>query len=114
MDDADAFFTQTIVGPPVSVLLGRRQDPGHTAAQGLEVGLSTGQTRLSDLWHEWALLGNGAMPSGRPRQRPGAWRRRLERHALWLALLGLLCILVSAAFWFAVFAGHSFPAMPWT
>ncbi len=97
MDDTDAFFTQTIVGPPVSVLLGRQQAPEQIAAQGLDVNLASGEARLSILWQEWILLGHGAWALGRPRQRPGLWRRRLERHALWLALLGVLCLLVSVA-----------------
>lgn len=99
MDDTDAFFTQTIVGPPVSVLLGRQLGPERLAAQGLDVDFSTGDSKLSVLWQEWVLLGHGASTSGRPRQRPGDWRRRLERHALWIALFGLLCLLASAAFW---------------
>jgi hypothetical protein len=97
MDDTDAFFTQTIVGPPVSVLLGRQQSAERLAEQGLEVNLASGEARLSARWQEWILLGHGASTLGKPRQRPGVWRRRLERHAVWLALLGLLCLLVSVA-----------------
>jgi hypothetical protein len=102
MDDTDAFFTQTIVGPPVSVLLGRQQDAEHLAAQGLDVHLATGHALLTARWQEWILLGHGASTLGRPRQRPGVWRRRLERHALWLAFLGLLSLLLSAGLWAAV------------
>lgn len=97
MDDTDAFFTQTIVGPPVSVLLGRQQNAERLAAQGLDVNLASGEAQLSILWQEWVLLGHGVSTSGRPRPRPGLWRRRLERHGLWLAVLGLLCLLVSIA-----------------
>lgn len=105
MDDTDAFFTQTIVGPPLTVLLGHQQDPERLATQGLDVNLATGEARLSKLWQEWTLLGHGAHASGRPRQRPGVWRRRLERHALWLAGFGFLCLLASAAFWLAMSKG---------
>jgi hypothetical protein len=110
MDDTDAFFTQTIVGPPVSVLLGSQQDAGRLSAQGLDVDLTSGKARLSDVWQEWVMLGHGSAASGRPRQRPGAWRRRLERHALWLAFLGVLSLLVSAAIWFAAFSRLSLAA----
>ncbi|WP_439518842.1 hypothetical protein [Hydrogenophaga sp.] len=102
MDDTDAFFTQTIVGPPLSVLMGRQQDAERLAAQGLDVNLASGHALLSARWQEWILLGHGASTLGRPRQRPGVWRRRLERHALWIALLGVLCLIVSAGFWVAV------------
>jgi len=102
MDDTDAFFTQTIVGPPLSVLMGRQQDAERLAAQGLDVNLANGHALLSARWQEWILLGHGASTLGRPRQRPGVWRRRLERHALWIALLGVLCLIVSAGFWVAV------------
>ncbi len=105
MDDTDAFFTQTIVGPPVSVLLGRQQDAGALAAQGLDVNLASGEAHLSARWQEWILLGHGASTLGRPRQRPGVWRRRLERHAVWLALLGLTSLLVSALLWAAFLLG---------
>ncbi len=110
MDDTDAFFTQTIVGSPMSVLLGRRQDAARMAAQGLEVHLPTGVARLTAQWQEWVLLGHGSTPSGRPRQRPGLWRRRLERHALWLAALGLLCLAATALFWLALRQGFIGPA----
>ncbi len=102
MDDTDAFFTQTIIGPPVSVMLGPRLAPERLSEQGLEAHPTTGRVRLTALWREWVLLGgHGATRSGRPRQRPGAWRRRLERHALWLAAFGLLCLLASLVLWLA-------------
>lgn len=95
MDDADAFFTQTIVGPPVTVLLGHRMDTAQLAAEGLRVQPATGLAQLSEQWRSWVLLGHGATPDGRPRRRPGIWRRRLERHALWLAALGLLSLMAT-------------------
>lgn len=102
MDDTDAFFTQTIVGPPLSVLMGRQQSAERLSTEGLDVHLASGHAQLSARWQEWILLGHGASTLGRPRQRPGVWRRRLERHALWIALLGVLSLMVSAAFWAVV------------
>ncbi len=105
MDDTDAFFTQTIVGPPVSVLLGRQQTASELNAQGLDVNLASGEAHLSARWQEWILLGHGASTLGRPRQRPGVWRRRLERHAVWLGLLGVVSLVLSALFWTAWIVG---------
>jgi hypothetical protein len=101
MDETDAFFTHTIVGAPLSVLLGRRQglpdNPAHTA--GLTVNMARGESGLSRVWNEWIVLSHACDPVGQPRVRPGKLRRVLERHALWIALLGLLSLLGTAAFW---------------
>lgn len=99
MDDTDAFFTHTIVGPPLSVLLGRRQNRSGQHAAGLQVDPGSGQTRLSRLWQDWVVLSHACDPVGQPRLRPGRLRRALERHALWVAVTGLLSLTVSAAFW---------------
>lgn len=99
MDETDAFFTQTIVGSPLTVLLGRRLDPTDAPTQGLAVGLSSGQTRLTSLWQDWVILSHACDPVGHPRMRPGKLRRFLERHALGIALLGLLALLGSAISW---------------
>lgn len=98
MDPTDAFFTQTVVGAPFTVLLGRRRQPGATAAQGLEIDLATGESRLSRLWQEWAVLQH-ATPPGTARARPSRVRRLAERHALWVAVLGLLSLTGSAVVW---------------
>jgi hypothetical protein len=99
MDETDAFFTHTIVGAPLSVLLGRRQAQPIAQAGGLKVDLGTGETRLSRLWQEWAVLSHACDPVGQPRLRPGRVRRALERHALWIALTGVLALIGTAAFW---------------
>ena len=99
MDETDAFFTHTIVGAPFSVLLGRRQSPSHASVQGLEVSLAKGDVRLSEGWRSWAVLGELEAPAGTPRRRPKRLRRWLERQALIIALLGLLMVLGSVAFW---------------
>ena len=77
MDDTDAFFTQTVVGAPFSVLLGRRRRSGGTGAEGLHIDLATGESRLSQLWQEWAVLSH-ATPPGTARARPGRVRRLME------------------------------------
>lgn len=99
MDETDAFFTHTIVGAPLSVLLGRRQGWPDSQAAGLTVDMASGQSRLSSIWQEWVVLSHACDPVGKPRVRPGFMRRSLERHALWIALLGLLALIGSAAFW---------------
>lgn len=99
MDETDAFFTHTIVGAPLSVLLGRRQPPPTPQAAGLQVNPSTGETRLSRVWHEWAVLSHACDPVGQPRLRPGRVRRALERHALLIALAGALALVGTAVFW---------------
>lgn len=110
MDETDAFFTHTIVGAPFSVLLGRRQGPSSESTQGLEVPLGDGSVSLSEGWRSWALLDHLDTPAGQPRRRPKRLRRWLERHALLIALLGILMVLGSAVFWAITWL----PAMGWT
>lgn len=102
MDETDAFFTHTIVGAPLSVLLGRRQTTPQPSMPGLQVDLARGESRLADAWREWAVLSHAGDPAGRPRARPGRWRRWLERHALLIAVSGLLSWLASLATWGAL------------
>ena len=92
MTEQDAFFTHTIVGAPMSVLLGRRA-PG-SGDSGLELDAETGATRLSPAWQPWAIQRFSEWPMGVPMKRPGKWRRALERHALLLAGLGLVALVV--------------------
>lgn len=99
MDETDAFFTQTIVGAPFTVSLGRRRVAPRSPAQGLEIDPSSGASRLTQLWRDWVVLSHATDPAGRPRLRPSRVRGLLERHALWIALLGLLSLLASAVFW---------------
>lgn len=99
MDETDAFFTQSIVGAPFSVLLGRRQVPSNASMQGLEVSLAKGDVGLTDGWRTWAVLDHLDTPAGTPRRRPRGLRRWLERHALTISLVGLLMVLGTAVFW---------------
>ncbi len=90
MNETDAFFTQTVVGPPFSISLGRPLTTELARAQGLTVDLETGQSRVTAAWHDWLVLSHAMDAPGWPRRIPGALRRRLERHALWLAVFGLV------------------------
>ncbi|MBU4519525.1 MAG: hypothetical protein KJ677_08950 [Gammaproteobacteria bacterium] len=99
MDEADAFFTQTIVGAPFTVLLGRRIQPVAGESQGLEINPTTGESRLTRVWQDWIVLSHACDPVGQSRSRPGRLRRQLERHALWIGVLGLLSLAGSLVFW---------------
>jgi hypothetical protein len=99
MDDSDVFFTQTIVGPPFTVLMGRRQTKTSRSPEGLELDLATGESRLTRLWREWLVLSHANDPAGQTRRRPGRVRRLMERHALWIALLGLTSFASSLIVW---------------
>ncbi|MEZ5663189.1 MAG: hypothetical protein R3E94_06610 [Burkholderiaceae bacterium] len=99
MDETDAFFTHTIVGAPVSVLMGRRMGMSDLKRQGVNVDLAAGRHRLSDSWHDWWILSHASDRPGRPRPRPDRLRLWLERHALWLAMLGVTCLAGSGLLW---------------
>ena len=99
MDQTDAFFTQTVVGAPFTALMGRRRTPGQKSAEGLAIDLATGEPLLTRVWQEWVVLSHACDPVGVPRLRPGKVRRVLERHALWLAVLGIASLLSSAVVW---------------
>lgn len=99
MDEADAFFTHTIVGAPYTVLLGRRLSPVETINEGIAVHLPSGKERLSQAWQEWVVLSHACDPVGRPRLRPARFRAFLERFALVIAVAGLLGLVASAAYW---------------
>lgn len=102
MTDEDLFFTHTVVGQALSVELGRPLDSKTMQTQGLEAGLASGDCSLSRGWKEWCLI-QGAYPyAGLPRRRPGHFRRQLERHALVLAVVGLLMVVPTAGLWAAL------------
>ena len=103
MNATDAFFTQTIVGAPFSVPLGGRFQPGQTLKNGLQIEFGTSQSRLSQTWSDWWVLSHAGDAPGQPRIRPSRVRRWLERHALWLAMLGLVSLAAAAVAWGIVF-----------
>lgn len=90
MDENDAFFTRTVVGTPLSVILGRRRLKAPSRSSGLEVRLDGPGERLSRTWRDWLVLSHADDPPGQPRLRPSSMRRWMERHALSVALAGLL------------------------
>ena len=99
MEDSDAFFTQTIVGAPLTVMMGRRQFPGASSPEGLALNLATGESKLTRLWREWLVLSHEGDAPGQTRRRPGRVRRVLERHAMWIAILGLSSMATSLVVW---------------
>lgn len=100
MSETDAFFTQTIVGAPISVLLGRQIRPsGSCAREGLQIDLEQGADVLSPSWRSWIITTEACAPVGVPRMRPSRRRRWLERNALVIAVLGLLSLLTTGLYW---------------
>lgn len=99
VESTDLYFTQAIVGPAVSVVLGRRRRAAGPPPPGLEVDLRSGRQSFGGLWRDWIQLSHADDPAGLPRRRPGATRRWLERHALWIAVLGLLSLGASVVVW---------------
>ena len=97
MSENDAFFTQTIVGAPMSVLLGR-QMPSHSS-EGLQINLASGGNVLSPSWRSWIITTQACAPVGIPRMRPTRYRRWLERYALVIAATGVLSLLITAVYW---------------
>jgi hypothetical protein len=99
MTEADAYFTQTIIGAPLSVLLGRRTDLPSPSGEGLQTSLSDNSASLSPGWRDWVINTRACAPVGQPRFRPGPVRCWLERHAFWLAGLGLTSLAASGLAW---------------
>ncbi len=100
MDKADAFFTHTVVGAPMSVMLGHRLSAKSTQARdGIDVDLPSGTARLSQAWQDWVVLRQPMDAVGRPRRLGGRILRWMARNALWLACLSLLGMLATASAW---------------
>ena len=99
MNDTDAFFTHTIVGAPLSVLMGRRNQADNKSLHGVEIDLQTGEGRLSRMWHDWVVLNHTGDAVGRTRRRPGPIRRKLEHYALLIAMFGLISVTITVAYW---------------
>ena len=100
MSDADAFFTHTIVGAPMSVLLGRQMHPAnHQANEGLQIDPASGDDALSPGWRSWIITTQAHAPVGIPRMRPTRTRHWLERYALVIAATGVLGWLITAVYW---------------
>ncbi|WP_152682641.1 hypothetical protein [Caenimonas sp. SL110] len=99
MDPTDLNFTYSIVGPPMSVVLGTRMQPRDYASTGLSIDMRDSRRIPGRNWMEWVLLRNEGEWVGRVRKRPSAARLWLERHGLVLAVtaLGLLALEVAAA-----------------
>ncbi|MGC4393795.1 hypothetical protein [Hydrogenophaga sp. T2] len=118
MDEQDAFFTHAVVGPPFSVLLGRRMSAAAGQAQGLQIDPADGDVRVSPAWQPWVIERLSELPPGVPRRRPKAWRRWVERHALGIALLGALALLGGAGLSLHALGGfaqlnHLVRSLPW-
>jgi hypothetical protein len=90
MTEEDMFFTHTIVGPALSLHMGQAAKMPERPGSGLQVDMRNAGTSLDHVWKDWFLV-QGAYPYvGLPRRAPGATRRRIERYALLIAVLGLL------------------------
>ncbi len=89
MDPTDLNFTYSIVGPPLSVVLGKRAQPRDYAATGVAIDMRDSRRIPGRNWAEWVLLRSEAEWVGRARERPSAARLWLERNGLLLAGAGL-------------------------
>lgn len=114
MTDQDIFFTHTIVGPRLSVGLGRRLDStSHATKPGVSwliANLGEGRFWLDPDWKERWLINSGSPRAGAPWRKPGPVRRWLERYAIALAvaglmLMGLACAMLAIAFWPSIAMG---------
>lgn len=100
MSDIDVYFTQSIVGAPFSAALGRRAAAAPARAVGIEMAPDGTVARLKVFWADEVLIGASAA-GPHLRRIPTPQRRWLERHALAIALTGLVSGLLSGlyAFW---------------
>lgn len=92
MTEEDMFFTNTIVGPALSLPLGNHLTPTTSSQSGLMVDMRGAGTSIDQVWKDWVLLQAAYPYVGRHRRAPGAFRRSLERHALLIASVGLLTL----------------------
>lgn len=101
MDDTDRYFTHTIVGAPVTLILGSRKAPPAPLFSGVEVSARDGSRTLSDGWRHDLLLRRPGDPwrAGTPRHWPGPARRWIERHALWIGISGWTVAMALVAAW---------------
>lgn len=102
MTEQDIFFTHTIVGPPLSIELGRPLVPikrPRSAAHpdALQANMARDRFSLGPAWRTWCLIQGSYPYAGLPRHRPGKARRLLERYALVLASVAVLMMLISAS-----------------
>jgi hypothetical protein len=98
MQDADLYFTQTIVGAPMTLPLGRplRRAARHAAA--LEIDPRTGHAALTPGWQEWLDAHTQTeAPAGAAWRRPGALRRFLVRRTVLVSASGWLVAALLAA-----------------
>ena len=97
MEEADLYFTQTIVGAPLTVLLGKPQRYPASQLGELVLDASSGRIQMHPGWSEWLHARSaGFAPTGTPWRRPGRLRRFVLRNALWLTLSGWLIAIVAA------------------
>ena len=120
MTEQDIFFTHTIVGPPLSIELGRplvpikrpRSEPHPDA---LQANMASDRFSLGPAWRTWCLIQGSYPYPGLPRRRPGKAKRVLERYALVLACVAVLMMLISASIMATVYwqspAGSA--VLPW-
>jgi hypothetical protein len=96
MNDSEIFFCQTIVGSAHSVVMGKKIYLSPYPSAGLRIDLQTGESRLSSIWQSW-LLHNRFDQATHPRRMPSRVQLWLERHALIVAVCGLVGVLFATA-----------------
>ena len=103
-DAVELSFTDAIVGPPMSVSLGRRLRAPEYPREGIHIDMHTAACELSRGWTEWWMLRTGDEWFTSVQRRPGRLRLWIERHALLLGMLALT-LLAAELVWFLVWRG---------
>ena len=97
MDPTDLNFTNSIVGSPMSVVLGKRAEPRDWAETGVTIDMRDSRRIPGRNWTEWMILRGENEWIGLVRKRPSAKRLWLERHGLLIAGLGLFLLVAELA-----------------
>ncbi len=115
MQEADLYFTHTIVGAPFTVPLGKPQQLPALHRDALSISARSGRLQLGGDWLSWfSVYARGQAPIGAPWRVPGKFRRFLMRYALVLALSGWLVAALLAAAVAGVLAYQATDSWHWS
>ena len=95
--EINAFFSRSIVGGPVSLVLGESVKTQDLIRIGMEIAPDSFAQRLSKGWFDAMALEHMDAQMGVPRKQPSRFRKWLYRQAPVLALCGLVLIASATA-----------------